>query len=131
MPATCIMSTTGCDGVVIGRGCLGRPWLFAELSAVSPAAHPTSTLGEVADIIRRHGTLLAAHFGEDKGMRDIRKHTARHPYGFPGGPASAGVSNGQDVRRARLPAGPVGRHGTVPDLRLALPPPGWPFPTAG
>lgn len=88
-----MMSATGCDGVVIGRGCLGRPWLFAELSAAftgRPAPEPP-TLGEVASIIVRHGELLAAHFGEDKGMRDIRKHVAWYLHGFPAG---------ADLRRA-------------------------------
>ena len=81
------------DGVVIGRGCLGRPWLFAELSAAfndTPAAVPP-TLGEVTDIIRRHGALLTDHFGEDKAMRDIRKHVAWYLHGFPAG---------SDLRRA-------------------------------
>lgn len=85
--ALTMMAATGCDGVVIGRGCLGRPWLFAELSAAftgSPPPTPPS-LGEVADIVRRHGELLAAHFGEDKGMRDIRKHIAWYLHGFPAG----------------------------------------------
>ncbi|OJZ65024.1 tRNA dihydrouridine synthase DusB [Mycobacterium paraffinicum] len=85
--ALAMMAKTGCDGVVIGRGCLGRPWLFAELSAAftgSPAPTPP-TLGEVADIVRRHGRLLAAHFGEDKGMRDIRKHIGWYLHGFPAG----------------------------------------------
>ncbi|MGZ4515991.1 MAG: tRNA dihydrouridine synthase DusB [Mycobacterium sp.] len=85
--AVTMMATTGCDGVVIGRGCLGRPWLFAELSAAftdSPAPTPP-TLGEVTDTIRRHGQLLAAHFGEDKGMRDIRKHIGWYLHGFPAG----------------------------------------------
>jgi len=88
-----MMASTGCDGVVIGRGCLGRPWLFAELSAAftgRPAPAPP-TLGEVADIVRRHGRLLAAHFGEDKGMRDIRKHIGWYLHGFPAG---------SDLRRA-------------------------------
>lgn len=91
--ALAMMAKTGCDGVVIGRGCLGRPWLFAELSAAftgSPAPAPP-TLGEVADIIRRHGDLLTAHFGEDKGMRDIRKHVGWYLHGFPAG---------SDLRRA-------------------------------
>ncbi|WP_197378879.1 tRNA dihydrouridine synthase DusB [Mycolicibacterium mengxianglii] len=91
--ALAMMAATGCDGVVIGRGCLGRPWLFAELSAAfngTPMPTPP-TLGEVADIIRRHGELLAAHFGEDKGMRDIRKHVAWYLHGFP---------VGSDLRRA-------------------------------
>lgn len=91
--ALTMMAATGCDGVVIGRGCLGRPWLFAELSAAftgRPAPTPP-TLGQVADVIRRHGRLLASHFGEDKGMRDIRKHIAWYLHGFPAG---------SDVRRA-------------------------------
>jgi nifR3 family TIM-barrel protein len=91
--ALAMMDATGCDGVVIGRGCLGRPWLFAELSAAftgMPAATPP-TLGQVAAIIVRHGELLAAHFGEDKGMRDIRKHVAWYLHGFPAG---------ADLRRA-------------------------------
>jgi nifR3 family TIM-barrel protein len=85
--ALAMMAATGCDGVVIGRGCLGRPWLFAELSsAFTGAALPAPpTLGEIADIIRRHATLLADHFGEDKGMRDIRKHIAWYLHGFPAG----------------------------------------------
>nr|WP_231382677.1 tRNA dihydrouridine synthase DusB [Mycobacterium simiae] len=85
--ALTMMASTGCDGVVIGRGCLGRPWLFAELSAAftgSPVPAPP-TLGEVADIVRRHGELLIAHFGEDKAMRDIRKHVAWYLHGFPAG----------------------------------------------
>ncbi|MCV7322536.1 tRNA-dihydrouridine synthase [Mycolicibacterium confluentis] len=91
--ALAMMAATGCDGVVIGRGCLGRPWLFAELSAAftgAPAPTPPN-LGAVADIIRRHAVLLADHFGEDKGMRDIRKHVAWYLHGFPAG---------SDVRRA-------------------------------
>ncbi|ORV69651.1 tRNA-dihydrouridine synthase [Mycolicibacter hiberniae] len=85
--ALAMMAATGCDGVVIGRGCLGRPWLFGELSAAfagRPAPTPP-TLGEVADIIRRHGQLLTQHFGEDKGMREIRKHIAWYLHGFPAG----------------------------------------------
>ncbi|WP_280835430.1 tRNA dihydrouridine synthase DusB [Mycolicibacterium frederiksbergense] len=85
--ALAMMAATGCDGVVIGRGCLGRPWLFAELSAAfngNPVATPP-TLGEVADIVRRHGELLSEHFGEDKAMRDIRKHVAWYLHGFPAG----------------------------------------------
>jgi nifR3 family TIM-barrel protein len=85
--ALAMMVATGCDGVVIGRGCLGRPWLFAELSAAfTGCPEPTPpTLGEVADIMRRHAALLAAHFGEDKGLRDMRKHIAWYLHGFPAG----------------------------------------------
>ena len=92
--ALTMMAATGCDGVVIGRGCLGRPWLFAELSARvhrprrADAAHARRGRG---DHPQRHGELLAAHFGEDKGMRDIRKHVAWYLHGFPAG---------ADLRRA-------------------------------
>jgi tRNA-dihydrouridine synthase len=134
-----MMAVTGCDGVVIGRGCLGRPWLFAELSAAftdSPSPTPPD-LGEVANIIRRHGELLSAHFGEDKGMRDIRKHIGWYLHGFPAGSelrrALALVNTRDELNRlldqldatAPFPAaasGPRGRQGSP--SRVALPD-GW------
>ena len=85
--ALAMMDATGCDGVVIGRGCLGRPWLFAELSAAftgSPRP-PRRRWARSRRSSLRHGELLAAHFGEDKGMRDIRKHVAWYLHGFPAG----------------------------------------------
>jgi nifR3 family TIM-barrel protein len=137
--ALTMMAVTGCDGVVIGRGCLGRPWLFAELSAAftdSPSPTPPN-LGEVANIIRRHGELLSAHFGEDKGMRDIRKHIGWYLHGFPAGSelrrALALVKKRDELNRllgqldatALFPAaasGPRGRQGSP--SRVALPD-GW------
>ncbi|WP_072687096.1 tRNA dihydrouridine synthase DusB [Rhodococcus marinonascens] len=82
-----MMTQTGCDGVVVGRGCLGRPWLFAELSAALNGNPPPipPTLGEVAAIVRRHAELLAAHHGEDKGLRELRKHVSWYLRGFPVG----------------------------------------------
>lgn len=84
-----MMATTGCDGIVVGRGCLGRPWLFGELQAALrgepiPAG---PTLGTVADIVHRHAVLLAEHMGEFNGLRDLRKHMAWYFMGFPLGPA--------------------------------------------
>ncbi|OBA32301.1 nitrogen fixation protein NifR [Rhodococcus sp. 852002-51564_SCH6189132-a] len=82
-----MMAQTGCDGVVVGRGCLGRPWLFAELSAAlggRPLPTPPN-LGEVTQIMRRHAELLADHHGEDRGLRDMRKHIAWYLRGFPAG----------------------------------------------
>ena len=83
--AVAMMAQTGCDGVVVGRGCLGRPWLFGELSAAlrgRPAPTPPN-LGEVGAILARHAGLLAEHHGENKGMRDLRKHMAWYFMGFP------------------------------------------------
>ncbi|MDO4631217.1 MAG: tRNA dihydrouridine synthase DusB [Corynebacterium sp.] len=85
--AQAMMAETGCDGVVVGRGCLGRPWLFAELSAalrgVDIPAEPT--FGEVTDIIVRHAELLVHYDGEDKACRDLRKHMGWYLRGFPVG----------------------------------------------
>jgi tRNA-dihydrouridine synthase len=81
------VAETGCDGVVVGRGCLGRPWLFGELEAAF-AGHEVPTgpdLGEVARVLRRHTELLIEHDGHAKAMRDIRKHMAWYLMGFPVG----------------------------------------------
>ncbi|MGW5051019.1 tRNA dihydrouridine synthase DusB [Actinokineospora sp. NPDC004072] len=80
-----MVEQTGCDGVVVGRGCLGRPWLFRELHAAftgRPIPDGPS-LGEVGRILTRHAELLADHLGEDKGLRDLRKHMAWYLRGFP------------------------------------------------
>ena len=85
---------TGCDGVVVGRGCLGRPWLFAELAAAFRQQHgqhgqhstpAPPTLGQVATILRRHAELLTHSLGPDKGLRDLRKHVSWYLHGFPVG----------------------------------------------
>ena len=79
-----MMAETGCDGVVVGRGCLGRPWLFRHLAAVftgQPIAEPPH-LGEVAAMVRRHGELLAELLGEPRGLTDLRKHMAWYFKGF-------------------------------------------------
>jgi nifR3 family TIM-barrel protein len=87
-----MMAATGCDGVVIGRGCLGRPWLFGDLAAVlnggtAPAPRP---LGVVTEAMRRHAGLLTDHYerhgGESLAMRDFRKHTNWYVSGYPVGP---------------------------------------------
>lgn len=85
--AQAMMNQTGCDGVVVGRGCLGRPWLFAQLAAQlrGEPVPEEPTLGEVARIVMRHAELLAAHEGEQRGCRDIRKHIGWYFHGFPVG----------------------------------------------
>ena len=82
-----MMELTGCHGVEVGRGCLGRPWLFAQLGAQLRGEDipPEPTLGEVARIIYRHAELLAQHDGEEHACRDIRKHTGWYLRGFPVG----------------------------------------------
>jgi nifR3 family TIM-barrel protein len=80
-----MVDETGCDGVVVGRGCLGRPWLFGDLAAAfqgqSRKAEPT--LGEVAAAFRRHAELLVEFFeDENRACRDIRKHVAWYFKGY-------------------------------------------------
>jgi len=76
---------TGVDGVVIGRGCQGRPWLFGDLMAAfegSDLRHRPG-LKEVSDSVYRHAQLLIDTFGEeDKALRDIRKHMAWYFKGY-------------------------------------------------
>jgi nifR3 family TIM-barrel protein len=79
-----MVAETGCDGVVVGRGCLGRPWLFGELAAAFAGQEPPPRPGlrEVARVMRRHAELLCELYGEDKGSREIRKHVAWYTKGF-------------------------------------------------
>ncbi|MGK3952836.1 tRNA dihydrouridine synthase DusB [Microbacterium sp. I2] len=87
-----MMDETGCDGVVVGRGCLGRPWLFGDLARTlgRPGAAPSepvdATLGFVAAAFRRHAELLVDFFEDEvRGCRDIRKHVAWYLKGYPVG----------------------------------------------
>jgi len=80
-----MISQTGCAGVVVGRGCLGRPWLFADLvsSINGENKRVNPNLFEVRKIMLRHGQLLVEYFeNEDRAMRDIRKHMAWYLKGF-------------------------------------------------
>jgi nifR3 family TIM-barrel protein len=88
-----MMAETGCDGVVIGRGCLGRPWLFADLGAVfeGRAAAPPPAFGVVAGVMHRHATLLAEDEGETTGLCTFRRHAAWYTQGY---------AIGADARRA-------------------------------
>ncbi|MCE3555507.1 tRNA dihydrouridine synthase DusB [Pseudonocardia sp. RS11V-5] len=82
--ALAMVRETGCDGVVVGRGCLGRPWLFGDLEAAF-AGRPLPTppnLSQVAATLRRHAVLLCEHMGDHKGIRDVRKHIAWYLKGF-------------------------------------------------
>ncbi len=80
-----MMRQTGCHGVVVGRGCLGRPWLFRDLADVFAGREPSDPppLGEIAETMREHARLLAGWLGEAAGVRNFRKHTTWYTKGFP------------------------------------------------
>jgi hypothetical protein len=80
------MRQTGCDGVIVGRGCLGRPWLFRELADVflgDPPRQPPS-LGVVIEVMLQHARWTAEWFGEAQAMRAFRKQAAWYTKGFKG-----------------------------------------------
>lgn len=78
-----MMAETGADGVVVGRGCLGRPWLFADLAAAFVGGERVRpNLGEVAEMMRRHAVGLVEMHQSDHGVREFRKHVAWYLKGF-------------------------------------------------
>jgi len=102
-----MMRSTGCDGVVVGRGCLGRPWLFRDLADVFAGREPAPPprLGEIVDLMLEHTELLSRWFGEPAGLRSFRKHASWYTKGF------------RDS--ARLREG-LSRVSTLAELRAAL-----------
>jgi nifR3 family TIM-barrel protein len=82
-----MVAATGAAGVVVGRGCLGRPWLFRDLAAAfdGTAVATLPTLGEVASMMYRHAELLSQHMGEERGCKEFRKHIAWYLRGFGAG----------------------------------------------
>jgi nifR3 family TIM-barrel protein len=135
-----MMRATGCDGVVVGRGCLGRPWLFADLvAAFGPAGAPTApTLRQVADVMVRHARLLGEWLGDEaRGVVDFRKHVAWYLKGFSVGSAmrrALAVSSSLDELAAGLaeldldqpwPAGADGPRGRTSGRSRVVLPDGW------
>ena len=87
--ALAMVRQTGCDGVAIGRGCQGRPWLFADLRHAFAGSDQRAdpNLGEVSRVIERHARLLVEFYDGDERMavHDLRKHIAWYLKGFPVG----------------------------------------------
>jgi nifR3 family TIM-barrel protein len=85
-----MMRTTGCDGVIVGRGCLGRPWLFRELAEMFQGKYPAPppNLGEVLAIMLDHAERLAAWIGEAPALRAFRRQATWYTKGFRGSAAA-------------------------------------------
>ena len=81
-----MMRQTGCDGVVVGRGCLGRPWLFRDLADVFDGRAPRDPprLGEVVEVMLEHAGRLVAWAGERHGVQMFRRHATWYTKGFRG-----------------------------------------------
>ncbi|WP_059013455.1 tRNA dihydrouridine synthase DusB [Streptomyces specialis] len=141
---------TGCDGVVVGRGCLGRPWLFADLVAAfggeGAGEYARPSLREVADTMLRHAALLGEWLDdESRGVIDFRKHIAWYTKGFSVGSAlrqRLAVAASLDELAALLgeldldqpwPAGADGPRGRTSGRNRVVLPDGWladPYDTA-
>ena len=105
-----MMARTGCDGVVVGRGCLGRPWLFRDLvdAFAGREVQPAPTLGWVSDVMRDHARRLVEWGGEIGGMKSFRKHAAWYLTGYPVG--------GELRRRASLVSTPADLDAVLDEL---------------
>ena len=102
--ALSMVNHSECDGVVVGRGCLGRPWLFGDLQAAfrGEGVRIQPGLGAVAAAFRRHGELLVEFFDgdEDRACRDIRKHVAWYFKGYPvGGSVRARLASVESLQQ--------------------------------
>lgn len=87
-----MMRDTGCQGVIVGRGCLGRPWLFGELSQAFNGEEPQlpPSFGGIVEIMVDHAGRLIDLFGPNVGMRQMRKWTGWYTKGFRGSAAVRG-----------------------------------------
>ncbi len=122
--ALSMMASTGCAGVVVGRACLGRPWLFAELDAAFAGrpVPPAPTLGHVATTMRRHAALLADQDGEATAARDFRKHVGWYLTGFAvGGEARRRLGLVADLAELDALLDQLDPSLTLPDDARALP----------
>lgn len=117
-----MMRSTGCAGVVVGRGCLGRPWLFRDLADVFAGREPTDPLvpiSTVTEVMIDHCSRLVDFYsdtgrGEEKIVRRFRKHSSWYLAGYP---------VGRDVRRELSTINSIAELETIlstidPDLRL-------------
>lgn len=80
-----MLEETGCDGLMIGRGVRGNPWLFSQILEYLEAGdyNAALTMQQVKEMILRHGKMQLACKGEYTGIREMRKHVAWYTSGFP------------------------------------------------
>ncbi|MFD7985024.1 tRNA dihydrouridine synthase DusB [Kitasatospora indigofera] len=135
-----MMRETGCDGVVVGRGCLGRPWLFKDLVAVfeGDADPARPSFADVSRAMVRHAQLLGEWMGdEQRGVVDFRKHVAWYTKGFSvGSELRVRLANSSslaelggtlaEVEQSQLwPAGADGPRGRTSGNNRVVLPEGW------
>jgi len=84
--AAAMMRETGCDGVMIGRGAQGNPWIFAELLEYDRTGNvpPRPDTAAVREMMLRHARLQIQYKGDYVGIREMRKHVAWYTKGMKG-----------------------------------------------
>ncbi|WP_296141163.1 tRNA dihydrouridine synthase DusB [uncultured Tessaracoccus sp.] len=117
-----MMVETGCDGVVIGRGCLGRPWLFGDLAHAFAGSGQRARprLGEVGRMLVRHAELLEHHFGS-RGVIDLRKHMAWYFKGYPVGELRKSFAMISSVDELRGLVAQLDQEAEFPEQELGTP----------
>ncbi|QIK76025.1 tRNA dihydrouridine synthase DusB [Nocardioides piscis] len=119
-----MVEETGVAGVVVGRGCLGRPWLFRDLAAAfrGETVETLPTLGEVAAMMRRHAELLSEHMGEERGCKEFRKHVSWYLKGFrAGGPLRHSLALVESLAGLDELLGELDPHEAFPTAELGTP----------
>lgn len=82
-----LLAETGCDLVMVGRGALGNPWVFRQINAYltnSCTLIPPPGVAERIVVIKRHIDALCALKGEDRALREARKHVGWYLHGLRG-----------------------------------------------
>ncbi|WP_180372211.1 tRNA dihydrouridine synthase DusB [Boudabousia liubingyangii] len=138
--ALAMMDQTGCAGVVVGRGCQGRPWLFHDLAAALNGSEDRfrPTLAQVAELILCHAELMIENFADEfRAMREMRKHIGWYLRGYQiGGPTRGDLNRVSSLaelqeRLAALdlsqgyPQAAQGRRGRAGGVKRPHLPDGW------
>ncbi len=103
------LAVSGADGLMIGRGCYGRPWLLAQISASLRNGHPVAepALEQQLATALEHFEAILVHYGSEHGLRIARKHLGWYSKGLPGSAEFRSEINrltGPEAVRARLHA---------------------------
>ena len=102
--AKAMLTETGCDGLMIGRGAQGNPWIFREILHYLETGEllPPATKEEKAAVIKRHIELQLQYKGEFTGIREMRKHLAWYSAGLPGSASFRNAVNLMETKEALL-----------------------------
>src|SRR5260221_5298572 len=98
------LAESGADGLMVGRGCYGRPWFIAQVIEWLRARrrHPDPPLAVQYEIVLRHYDEMLSHYGTEAGLRIARKHLGWYSKGLPGSAEfRAAVNQTDDVPRVK------------------------------